>query len=98
MCSHHAAVHFELSALRRPEYDVYSTDTLRAELQALTGSAILEFSDVRYFDSTSIGALIHHLKMVRERVPNASFVLRNMNPPLRRIFEITGLIGIFPIE
>jgi anti-sigma B factor antagonist len=84
--------------LQDSEYDVYSRPRLQRELDGINGHAcVIDFRQVRYMDSTCLGALISALKRMRVHDGNATMTLVHMNPQLRRIFEITNLSQLFSI-
>lgn len=84
--------------LRRSEYDVYSRETLREELEGLrAGPSIIDFSNVLYIDSTSLGALIRRLKQLREVDAATRFTLTNVKPQIANVFKITSLDAVFEI-
>jgi anti-sigma B factor antagonist len=85
--------------LLKPEYDIFSAPELEAELCALQpGMAVIDFTAVTYIDSSALTMLISALKRLRERDPQSSMVLRNVNPGVRRLFELTNLTEFFGVE
>jgi anti-sigma B factor antagonist len=85
--------------LRRSEYDVFSQPDLRQELEALRpGRCIIDFGNVQYLDSTSLGSLIRRLKQLREDDPKTHFTLTNVSPQVANVFKITSLDSVFDIE
>jgi anti-anti-sigma factor len=84
--------------LRRTEYDIHSATELLGELQALAaGKCVIDFRNVKYLDSISLGALIRRLKELREEYPATSFVLTNVRPQVAAIFKLTTLDSIFEV-
>lgn len=84
--------------LRHTEYDIYNCVTLAEELDGMQDApCIVDFQHVRYIDSTCLGALIRTLKKLRLNDPGATMTLVNLNPQLRRLFEITKLTALFAI-
>lgn len=81
------------------EIDVYQAPRLRERLDALldagTSCLALNLSSVTYIDSTGLGTLV----AVRKRAVAAGGEVRLIcpNPTIRRVFEITGLLPIFPM-
>ena len=80
------------------EIDVYQAPRLRERLDALldagTSRLAVNLSSVTYIDSTGLGTLV----AVRKRALAAGGELRLIcpNPSIRRVFEITGLLPVFP--
>jgi anti-sigma B factor antagonist len=56
---------------------------------------VIDLSGVTFIDSTGIGVLVGALKRAREH--GQSFVLASPQRRVRRIFEITGLLGVFSL-
>ena len=80
------------------EVELHSARQLRAELlQACSGECpcvVVDLSAVSFIDSSGIGVIVGALKRARER--GGSLVLVSPQPRVRRIFEITGLLGALP--
>lgn len=80
------------------EVDLHSANQLRDELlKAAEGEnpcVVVDLSRVSFIDSTGLGVLVGALKRVRE-----TGVLSLVCPQrsVRRVFEITGLMQVFPI-
>ena len=82
------------------ELDAYSAPDVRKRLHALieesgkAGVVIVDLTRVTFMDSTILGTLVGGLRRMRERDGE----LRLVYPPqpVRRIFELTGLDGVFP--
>ncbi|HEX2346092.1 MAG TPA: STAS domain-containing protein [Gaiellaceae bacterium] len=80
--------------------DLHSADELRARLGAVieAGASLLvvDLSRVTFIDSMALGILLEALKRLRAR----GGVLRIVGPrpDVRRIFEITLLDRIFPLD
>ena len=83
------------------EIDVASSPQLRQELIALIDrgarSIVLDLHNMSFIDSSGLGVLVGALKRLREQKGEA-IVLRGMQDPVRRVFEITGLTELFTIE
>lgn len=81
------------------EIDVYQAPRLRERLEALLDSGesrlVLNLGAVSYIDSTGLGTLV----AVRKRALSSGGEVRLLcpNPSIRRVFEITGLLSVFPI-
>lgn len=82
------------------ELDAYSAPDVRNRLHALIedcgtgGVLIVDLAHVTFMDSTILGTLVGGLRRMREQDGE----LRLVYPPqpVRRIFELTGLDGVFP--
>jgi anti-sigma B factor antagonist len=83
------------------EVDVASSPQLRTELISLIDrdaqSIVLDLGEMSFIDSSGLGVLVGALKRLREHNGRA-IVLRGMQDPVRRVFEITGLTELFTIE
>lgn len=83
------------------ELDLHSAPQLRAELvRAVENNAspprvVVDLSGVTFLDSTGVGVLVGALK--RARQANGSLHFCGAQPRVRRVFEITGLIGALPL-
>ncbi len=80
------------------EYDLMSIGQLRAAMDSLaqTPSAVLDFSDVTYIDSTVISELIRlHNAREASGIERPTLVMRH--PNLLRVLEILGLCEVFRI-
>lgn len=80
------------------EVELHSAAQLRTELlQACDKERpciVIDLSGVNFMDSSGIGVIVGALKRARERGGTLSLV--NPQPRVRRIFEITGLLGALP--
>jgi anti-sigma B factor antagonist len=83
------------------EIDVASSPRLRQKLISLIDqgakSIVLDLGGMSFIDSSGLGVLVGALKRLREQSGDA-IVLRGMQDPVRRVFEITGLTELFTIE
>jgi anti-sigma B factor antagonist len=83
------------------EVDVASSPTLRARIAELLDDGadriVLDLGDMSFIDSSGLGVLVGALKRVRE-LDRKDLVLRGLQGPPRRVFEITGLTELFTIE
>lgn len=85
--------------LANAEYDAYSTLLLDAELCKLHAShAVIDCRNVRYADSTALGAFVRALKRMRARDRNSTIVLTNVKPLLHQAFTVTHLDELFEIR
>lgn len=80
------------------ELDVYQAPRLRERLEALVASGanslVLNLTRVEYIDSTGLGTLVALRKLAIAR--GGELRLLCPNPSIRRVFEITGLLTVFP--
>lgn len=81
------------------EIDVATAPPLRDRLQALTtagrSSVVVDLLGVTFLDSTALGVLVGALKRCREAGGDLPLVIEE--PRILKVFEITGLTGVFPI-
>lgn len=81
------------------EIDVATAPPLRDRLQALTTSGkstvVVDLLGVTFLDSTALGVLVGALKRCREAGGDLPLVIDE--PRILKVFEITGLTGVFPI-
>ncbi len=81
------------------EIDVATAPQLRDRLQAqvAAGNATIGVNllDVTFLDSTALGVLVGALKRCREAGGDLRLVMAE--PRILKVFEITGLTGVFPI-
>lgn len=82
------------------EIDVETAPPLRDRLQALTTSGkstvVVDLLGVTFLDSTALGLLVGALKRCRESGGDLPLVIAE--PRILKVFEITGLTGVFPIH
>jgi anti-sigma B factor antagonist len=83
------------------ELDLAAAPQLRAELDEVTddsgtSSLTLDLAGVSFIDSTGLQELLVALRRLRDR--GGTLVLTNPRPIAMRLFEITGLIGVFDIR
>lgn len=82
------------------EIDIYTSPELKNKvINAVKGERAdisIDFLKVDYVDSTGLGALISILKKVREN-DNTVYV-KNLNPNIRKLFDITSLDEVFEIK
>ena len=83
------------------EIDVATSPRLKTELVSLLDrdarTIVLDLSATTFIDSSGLGVLVGALKRLREHNGDA-IVLRGLQEPVRRVFEITGLTDLFRIE
>lgn len=82
------------------EIDVATAPPLRDRLQSLTTSGrstvVVDLLGVTFLDSTALGVLVGALKRCRESGGDLPLVISE--PRILKVFEITGLTGVFPIH
>ena len=81
------------------EIDVATAPPLRDRLQSLTtsgrSSVVVDLLGVTFLDSTALGVLVGALKRCREAGGDLPLVIAEQR--ILKVFEITGLTGVFPI-
>jgi len=82
------------------EVDIFNSNTFRDGLLALLAETqagiIIECTDLKYIDSTGLGALVSVLKNVK--AGGGSITLRNLKPSLAKLFKITSLDKSFIMD
>lgn len=82
------------------EVDLQSSPELRAALQtrsrAKSPALLLNFENVTYLDSSGLATLIEYYQA--SRAFHGKFVLYNLPPRIRNVFEIARLEQIFSIH
>jgi anti-sigma B factor antagonist len=81
------------------EIDLATSPALRTRLQEaikVHRLVIVDLSDVTFIDSTGLGVLIGGLRRVNEGGGEMRIVIAD--PRVLKIFEITGLTGLFSIH
>jgi anti-sigma B factor antagonist len=85
----------------RGEVDVATSPNLRTELAGLlerdARSLVLDLGSLSFIDSSGLGVLVEALERLKAQ-NGEGIVLRGMQEPVRRVFEITGLTELFTIE
>jgi anti-sigma B factor antagonist len=71
-------------------------DRLSAAIDAGASSVVLDLSHVSFVDSMTLGVLVGSAKRVRANGGELRLVVNR--PPLRRIFEVTLLDRVFPLD
>jgi anti-sigma B factor antagonist len=84
----------------RGEADLHSAPELRERLRmAVDGGAtelVLDLSGVTFIDSTTLGVLLGSMRRLREVDGQIRLVVPR--PEIRRIFELTLLDRVFPLD
>lgn len=74
------------------ELDIYGVERVRAALDAIDGPAIVDFTDVRFVDSSTLTELVRLRKRVGDCV-----TLVVPTPHIRRALDIVGFEALFRI-
>ena len=81
------------------DLDLYNAFKLKDLTSRLTAEHVLgmviNLDDVKYIDSTGVGAVIY--SYVQCKNAKISFFLTNVHGSVRRVIELTKLIGFLPI-
>lgn len=80
------------------ELDHHTAEEVRDQMDAELDNnriknILFDFSELRFMDSSGIGVLMGRYKKISQR--NGQAGVYNINPQVRRIFEISGLLRIF---
>ena len=82
------------------EIDLSRAPELRERLVAIAASgaklAVVDLTDVTFLDSTALGVLVSGLKRMRAAGGDLRLVMTR--PNLMKVFEITGLLDLFPMS
>lgn len=82
------------------EIDVATAPRLREQLIAIVNDQqyriVVDLEAVDFIDSTGLGVLISGLKRVRTH--GGEFALVCTEPRILKVFEITGLVQVFPVH
>jgi anti-sigma B factor antagonist len=85
----------------RGEIDVATSPDLKAQLGSVLDQharvVTLDVSDLAFIDSSGLGVLVGAHKRLLE-TGGENMVLRGLQEPVRRVFEITGLTRLFTVE
>jgi len=83
------------------EVDLAAGPALRAGLDGLVRGGqqhlIVDLRQVTFLDSVGLGVLVAACKRLRDRDPPGSLRLAGANDRVVKVFELTGLLGIFPM-
>lgn len=58
-------------------------------------TVVIDFAKMDFLDSSGLGVLVEALR--RKHEANATILLSRMNPPVRKVFDITGTCKLFHI-
>ncbi|WP_139491918.1 anti-sigma factor antagonist [Brevibacillus dissolubilis] len=83
------------------ELDAFTAPKLSEQLTPLVqqpsiNQVIVDMSNVSYMDSTGIGTIVGALKTAKRS--NCDLRIVNVTPRIERLFRITGLSEIIPVE
>ncbi len=70
------------------DLDLFSVGALRAALETVSGTLVVDLGEVEFMDDSGLGQLLQVLRRLREG--GGSLVLRDPRDDIRRVFEITG--------
>jgi anti-anti-sigma factor len=77
-------------------FDASQEAKARTELDRIAESVVIDLSKLDYISSAGLGVLIHtHLRLSKE---GKNLTLRNMNPHISNIFQLSGLVKLFHID
>jgi anti-sigma B factor antagonist len=81
----------------RGEWDLYNRPELETALRAAEVSGeklvVMDLSDATFIDSSVLGALVE----ARKRLAGSRIAVVAADPQIRKVFEITGLDGVFTL-
>jgi anti-sigma B factor antagonist len=81
------------------ELDAYTCSRLRdAMIEVIEEgkpTLVVSMAKVEYIDSSGLGTLVGGLKRASEK--NGKIAVVCTNPQIRKVFEITGLVRVFPL-
>ena len=80
----------------RGEVDMDNAGELVDAIERAAGPAVVDLSGVTFIDSTGLQGLLRAQKAVRQR--GHDLVLRHPSTVVRRLLELTSLVGRFTIE
>lgn len=84
------------------EVDVATSPELREQLHALldqgTGVVVIDLSATTFMDSSGLGVLVGALRRCKQEGRDEAVVLENLQEPVRKVFDITGLAELFTIR
>jgi anti-sigma B factor antagonist len=84
----------------RGEVDVATSPLLRRHLARLVDDdqpIVIDVTEMTFIDSSGLGVLVEMLRCRRDG-DRSPMLLRGMQEPVRRVFEITGLTDLFEVH
>lgn len=86
-------IHGEIDVATSPALHETLDDVLARDAHLVT----LDLTRLTFIDSSGLGVLVGAHKQLRQ-AGGDTIVLRGMQEPVRRVFEITGLTKLFTVE
>jgi stage II sporulation protein AA (anti-sigma F factor antagonist) len=83
----------------RGEVDVSSAPLVRGALAALAARGdrvVVDLQELRFLDSSGIGALVHAWKVSQETDSGEMVLAGPFQPPVRKVLELTGVLQTIP--
>ncbi len=77
-------------------FDAHTVNNLKAELEPVTSSFVLDMTEVNFIDSSGLALLVSLFKKARDA--KVEMRICNVQSSVRAIFEITKLDLILPLE
>lgn len=82
------------------EIDMHRAPELSEALARVTSSRpkklVLNFTDVKYIDSTGLGTLVYILRQVSAYKGKMAMI--GLSPAVRSVFEVTRLLSVFSVH
>lgn len=76
--------------------DAAQADKAKSFFDPITESCVVDMMNLDYISSAGLGILLATYKRLSDA--GHKMTLKNMNPHIRRIFQISGLANVFTIE
>lgn len=70
-------------------------EALRKALHAHKPNVVVDFEHLQYISSTGLGVFLSHYNSFTDK--NISFMLVNMSPKIKSVFQLLGLEAVIPI-
>lgn len=82
------------------ELDHHTADDVRLQLDEEIGrgncrNLVLSLKSLQFMDSSGIGVILGRYKLIKQK--GGKMVICDVNPPVYRLFEMSGLFKIMPI-
>ncbi len=96
----HAKQRDRLTVALNGELDHFSAMNIRRELDELISDPgvrhlMLDMADLKFMDSSGIGVILGRYRILAAR--GGSVWVRNMNPQINRIFQLSGMAQIIHV-
>ena len=89
----HVVIHQgDLDFATTPAFEAQCSATLQADPRDM----IIDLGEVRFVDSAGLGTLIELKRLASEL--GTSFCLRDVQPQVHRVIELTGLLNVLDVE